>query len=72
MEKYAIIIIGLIIVFLLSHFFMGNTPSTIQKANYEDIQNISKYNEIPMVLQFHIDIFNVNQKTPCLPIRFEH
>jgi len=23
---------------------MGNTPSIIQKANYEDIQNINKYN----------------------------
>ena len=51
MEKYTIIIIGLIISFLLSHFFMGNTPSTIQKANYEDIQNISKYNN---------DIFLIN------------
>ena len=30
---------------------MGNTPSTIQKANYEDIQNISKYNN---------DIFLIN------------
>ena len=29
---------------------MGNTPSTIQKANYEDIQNINKYNNNDIIL----------------------
>ena len=29
---------------------MGNAPSIIQKANYEDIQNINKYNNNNIIL----------------------